>query len=448
MQILLIEPDIRLRDMFSLNLTQSLGADVIPQDDAKEAWAMIELLEPAIVIANDKVGSENTIDFLIQKLEKNKKNIPIISIGLDIVSSSKLLTILPQNTTPEALATAALALIKRKQKKLNDKIKEENEKDQEKNFRPVPLNLFTYFAEVPFDIFIRLKRGKNFQFLKRINAKEGYDLDMIKSYAKKKVTHLYIEKPHYNKFTSIVNKRFKELLSDIHTASKSKEEIQEYVLDQLTETGFNDSNLQLAQESISKINSKIERSDSKLGLLTEIYNSQLGYRFRRSYMISVIGSLMIKNIDWGESVHSEYLTMAAYVHDMFLESDEEMGIGTDHEFEQAFLNKERDRVENHAQLAADKIKTNDQVPAEVEKIVRQHHGSHAGQGYPAAISPQVSKLSTLFIAAEEFSVAILNSPKAKINLNSVFKEIVEKHSTNKEIPKCLEAIKICLVKKK
>lgn len=448
MQIILIEPDNRLRDMFSLNLTQSLGADVIPQESGKDAWAMIELLEPEIVIANANIEDENTIDFLVQKLEEEKKEVPVISIGLDIKSSSPLLTILPQNVNPEALATAALAIIKRKENKINEQIEEQSKKDQEKNYRPVPLNLFTYFAEIPFDIFIRLKRGDNFQFLKRIKANDGYDLSVIESYAKKKVTHLYIEKEHYDKLTSIVNLRFKELLSDIHTASKSKEEIQEFVLEQLTETGFNESNLQLAQESISKINSKIEKSNSKLGLLNEIYNSQLGYRFRRSYMISVIGSLMLKNIDWGESIHSEYLTMAAYVHDMFLETDEEMEITSELELEQAFLNNERDRVENHAKLAADKIKSNDKIPAEVEKIVRQHHGSHSGHGYPIAISPQVSKLSTLFLAAEEFSVSILKSPKAKINLTSVFKEISEKYPENKEVPKCLEAMKACLVKKK
>jgi len=441
MQIILVEPDQRLRDMFSMNLTQSLGAEVIPSETGKDAWAMIELLEPAMIIAKDKVDSEDTVEFILQKLQEEKIEIPIVSIGLSVETTSENLTLLPESTTPELLAKTAHAIVKREQSKLNEELEEQNKKDQNKNYRPVPINLFKYFAQIPYDIFIRLKRGEEFQFLKRINSNEGYDLSVIDGYASKNVTHLYIHKDHYSDFTTIVNKRFKELLNDIHTASKSKEEIQSYVLEQLTEVGLNESNLQLAQESITKINSKIENANSKLGLLTEIYNSQLGYRFRRSYMISVVSSIMIKNIDWGESKHGEYLTMAAYVHDMFLESDEEMDIMSDLELEQAFLGDAHERVENHAKLAADKLKENDKVPSEVEKIVRHHHGSHSGIGFPRQISPQVQKLGILFLAAEEFSLAILSSPRAKINVGEVFGQIKEKFSESTEIPKCLEALK-------
>lgn len=437
----MVEPDQRLRDFFSINLTETLGAEIVPQVSAKEAWGMIEILEPALIVCKDKVEKENSIDFLLEKMAEEKLEIPIISVGLDVEGSAPFLTLLPDNVKPDVLSKTAIALIKREQEKLNQEIQEENKKEQDKNYRPVPLNLFRYFAELPYDIFIRLKRGEEFQFLKRINAGEGYDLTMIDGYEEKKVTHLYIDKSHYKDFTELANARFKELLTDIRTHSKSKEEIQEYVLEQLTATGFNESNLELAQESITKINSKIEKSDSKLGLLTEIYNSQLGYRFRRSYMISVIGSMAIKGVDWGESKHSEYLTMAAYVHDMFLETDEEMNIMSDLELEQAFLTDERDRVENHAKLAADKVKENDRIPAEVEKIVRQHHGSHSGQGFPNTISPQVQKLGVLFMVAEEFAVAILTSTRAKINLPSVFKQITQKFEGNKEVPLVLEAIK-------
>ncbi len=444
MQIILIEPDSRTRDMFCVNLTDILGTDIVTLDSAEEAWGMIEILEVGLIISKDIVDDKPCVDYLVEKLSGSQKEVPLISIGTDNKSSSPLVTILPEETSPEMLATTALAVIKREQKKINKKLQEDSDKDQDKLYSPVPISIFRYFHSIPFDIFIRLKRGDDFQFLKRIIADEGYDLTMIDSYEKKNVTSLFIEKQNFKKFTEITNARFKELLDDVHTNSKSKEEIQEFVLNQLTASGFSESSLQLAQDSISKINTKIQSTQSKLGLLTEIFNSQLGYRYRRSYMIGVIGSLMLKNLVWADSKHAEYITSAAYLHDMFLETDEEMDISSDAELEQAFLVDEHERVENHAKLASDKISLNDRIPSEVQSIVCQHHGTHSGVGFPATISPQVKKISIAFLVAEEFSIAILRSTRNKINVKGVMKQVTEKYPESDVVVDCLAALKLAL----
>lgn len=430
--------------MFCVNLTDTLQTDIVVLQSAKEAWGMIEILEIGLIISKDIVDDKGCVDFLVEKLTEAKKEIPLISIGIDNKSSSPFLTILPEETSPELLAKTALAVIKREQKKINEQLHQDSEKDQNKLYSPVPISIFKYFSSISFDIFIRLKRGDEYQFLKRIIADEGYDLDMLSKYKEKNVSFLYIEKINFNKFTEITNQRFKELLNDVHTNSKSKEEIQEFVLNQLSSSGFSESSLKLAQDSISKINKKIQSTQSKLGLLTEIFNSQLGYRYRRSYMIGVIGSLMLKNIDWADAKHAEYITSAAYLHDMFLETDEEMDITTDGELEQAFLIDEHERVENHAKLAADKISKNDRIPQEVENIVRQHHGTHSGIGFPLNISPQVKKISIAFIVAEEFSISILRSSRSKINVNGVIKQITEKYSDSETVVTCLAALKMGL----
>ncbi|MFT6070880.1 MAG: hypothetical protein ACJAT2_002641 [Bacteriovoracaceae bacterium] len=430
--------------MFCVNLTDTLGTNIVTIESAVEAWGMIEILEVGLIISKDIVNNKPCVDFLINKLVESKKEIPLISVGTDNQSSSPLLTILPEEASPKLLAKTALAVIKREQNKINKKLQEDSDKDQDKLYSPVPINIFRHFASIPFDIFIRLKRGGEYQFLKRIIAEEGYDLTMIDGYEKKKVTSLYIEKQNFKKFTEITNQRFKELLDDVHTNSKSKEEIQEFVINQLTVNGFSESSLQLAQDSISKINKKIQSTESKLGLLTEIFNSQLGYRYRRSFMIGVIGSLMLKNLDWADSKHAEYITSAAYLHDMFLETDEEMDITSDAELEQAFLVDDHERVENHAKLASDKISKNDRIPAEVQSIVCQHHGTHSGIGFPASISPQVKKISIAFLVAEEFSIAILRSTRNKINVKGIIRQITERYSDSQVVVDCLRALKLAL----
>jgi hypothetical protein len=107
--------------------------------------------------------------------------------------------------------------------------------------------------------------------------------------------------------------------------------------------------------------------------------------------------------------------------------------------------------ESSLQLAQDsiyKINENDRIPPEVERIVRQHHGTTSGIGFPSKLSPQAKKPSIAFMMAEEFSFAILRSSRAKINVKGVINQITEKFPESSDVLISLAALKMALSGKK
>ena len=64
-----------------------------------------------------------------------------------------------------------------------------------------------------------------------------------------------------------------------------------------------------------------------------------------------------------------------------------------------------------------------------------------GNSYEHKCPQGVQKLSILFIVAEEVSMAILNSPTKKINLEKILEKIAEKYHQNEIVINCIESLK-------
>lgn len=443
MQIVLIEPDSNFRDIIDINLSDTLrefNIDIVPFSDVNEAWNFIQILvNVRLIICKDNFDGDYAADFIAQSLKSKGLDISLLSLGEDIKEPALITKALPENCSAEDIAKESLLLI---EKSVEKKIAQKKIEDlRNRKYKSIPIKLFRYFNKVPFDFYIRIKKEDKYQFIKRINKNETYDKDMIDQYIEKKLTHFFIDKGHYQTFTKQVNENFKRVMTNIQINGQTKEEIQKYVLIQLSSTGFSESNLNIAMMSIRDQTDKVVSSESKMKFLAEVYNSQLGFRFKRNYMISVIGSLLLENLEWANAKHAHYLSMAAYVHDMYLESEEEMDISSDLELEQYTKDKTvKERIYNHAKLAADKASSLNEIPLEVVHIVNHHHGKANGYGYTTYLGPQIKKLSIAFIVAEEVSVSILKSPRKKINLNGVFNEIIKKYHENTDVKACLASL--------
>jgi hypothetical protein len=450
MKIILIEPDSDFRDLIDLKISEILETDdidTVPFDNTMQAWSMISILDDvSVIVCKDNFEDTHSVKFICDKVSESKLDISVVSIGSDIGENTNVSKVLPENASAVDIANAVHNIVKFL--KDHDQVMKTEEELRNKRYKSVPINLFKYFTKVPFDFYIRLLKGEQYQFIKRINKNEDYDLKMINSYIEKNLTRFYIDKETYPEFTSLINVKLKQLVDTNKVSGKSKEEIQKYVLVQLSSTGFNESNLEFASESIQVLSKKIDSVGSKSKLLSEVYNSQLGFRFQRNYMVSIIGHLIVKSSDWAESKHSEYINMASYIHDMFLESEEEMDIASQFELDQFTTDRtKKERINKHALLAADKVMAMDQIPADVANIVRQHHGMNSGVGYSTDFAEQIKKLSIVFIVAEEVSCSILKSPREKINLRGIFKEINLKYKDNAIVAKCLDALTVAFESK-
>mgnify|MGYP003640410136 CR=1 FL=1 len=448
MQIVIIDSPHANRDLLSFKISQATSKEVLCFDDLKSAWNMIEIIgDISLIICRDLDGKNLIADKLIPKLKTAKLNLSLVVVGTQVNEEFAGMVQLPLRSSVTHISAEVSKII-------NTKISTAtNESEAQRlvaiKYKSIPIDLFKYFNIIPFDIYIRMKKGDTYQFIKRINCNEEFNRASILAYKEKKLTHLYIFRESYNDFSKFILTKFNELIDSKVVQNKSNEEIRKLVVYQLASTGFNEANLEIAKDSLAQIQTKILTSSSKLKLLQDAFQSQLGYRFQRSYMTCILASLINSRLSWGDPSYTEHLVMASYLHDRFLENEEEMQVSCEMELFNTIANiKDHPRVESHAKLSADEILKNDKIPESVEKIVRQHHGSATGVGFSTELTSRISKLSILFLVADECALSLLCVPSGKVIFESVAKEISSKYYNHETVSECLIALKKAISEKK
>ena len=71
-------------------------------------------------------------------------------------------------------------------------------------------------------------------------------------------------------------------------------------------------------------------------------------------------------------------------------------------------------INEHAFKASEIISRSRHAPLEVEKLIKQHHGSLTGFGFKKEISTKLSPFSLCIIAAQEVAYGTLIDPKMHI----------------------------------
>ena len=69
--------------------------------------------------------------------------------------------------------------------------------------------------------------------------------------------------------------------------------------------------------------------------------------------------------------------------------------------------RENDALLNHAHHAATLVQTFPRLPQGVDIIIKQHHGSTNGVGFPEVLTAAISPLAIFFMVIEDFSSKVL-----------------------------------------
>lgn len=133
-------------------------------------------------------------------------------------------------------------------------------------------------------------------------------------------------------------------------------------------------------------------------------------------LINISTALCVK-LDWSTDKTLEKFVFAAYLHDMAISHRPDLARVHGSNFEVELLQdkmtpNEMKLIIEHPTLAANKIATIPEVPADVEMMVRQHHELPKENGWPSKVGhTKITPLATVFIVSHDLTDYMMENSK-------------------------------------
>lgn len=296
-------------------------------------------------------------------------------------------------------------------------------------FRRIKLKRFYNFSKVCCDVYIQLSPKK---YVKLLNANDEYENPQIEKYEEKGKKYLFIENEHYQRF----QEQFGHLVMDkLEKAQNMAPEIKV-----VAELAAFDHTLKTAQEfGITAITANhVKRSvESNLKTLKKLPNLENllkrimrggDYISEHSLMLCYFAGQICMKTSWGNPQSIEKLSMAALLHDVALTDDRLAHVHSMDEAKAMDLTSEEiEIVRSHPGEAAKLISEGENIFADVDTIVLQHHEQPDQSGFPRGLGAlSISPLSCVFIIASELTERIYGKQASEVDMEAIKVEFKDK----------------------
>jgi response regulator RpfG family c-di-GMP phosphodiesterase len=452
-QALLIDGEKVNSDLLTLNITTQIGLEVISTSSNQEAFGFLALLPDInIIIARyEEKGSSE----LLQYCSENNLQCKILIFAAKVQKISEGVEVLEGSTTLDQMIFKIKELINFSKQDL---------KSDRSGYKSINCNQFLYFTSSPVDVFVKVGTGDDAKYVKRFNHNGPVEKDFIEKFQAKGMKELFIRNGDIAEFTDQLTKMLlsklneNKLLSNnnIQTEMTLHEVVFEKLVtlkkdcgEDLQKVGLHPEEIKLAHETITSVVNTFEKVTSMVDLLTTIFEQSSSLSYRHSYMTGIVGHGMLRELGQASKEYVEAYMFACLFHDIILESEPEIKIHTEAELKSAKLEtKDLEKISKHALMAQTFVKQKGQYPPISDIIIRQHHGSETGAGFPSQISEKIHPLSLVFIVAEAFVIKVISNNQGKsINVIQILKEILAQYSGD-QIPPMVEVLKRALLRTK
>lgn len=367
--VLLVEPDEKTGAFLKLNLMRSIGCDVTEAGSAAEALSFLSRHSVDHVICRHSDSHHFTnIPLIIMKLEDSWKNIVM--------------------KTGQALG-------------LNVNFMENRIQTE---YVPVSLNYFHVISSYSLecDVYIRVRKNENeSHYVKRLHAGDFFLQSDVDKYREMGLKEFYIPKEQFTRFVNFVTEK---LTGDIANAKMERQsDAYEITLDRLHSLGIDELTIELVNESIRAMEQSLKNMHGLTQFLHAMRANKLSYSYAHSYLICLILHKIIDQFEWDSTKMKDRMTYLAYFHDISLENSDLMKINSEELLEEASLSREeKKQVLNHALESANIVERFPKLPLGIGTILKEHHGSKSGMGFPETLSISIAPLSMMFMVVESF----------------------------------------------
>lgn len=446
MNILLLHSKPEIRDMLAFPLESQLSATTFGSSNAQEAQTILagKGIAPDIIIA------ENTPDTQ-QLLTSWKQDTPYKVILCDDA----------EGTAPSLVSGTFLgfALYSDLVNNLLNLIKKEpaaqteDKSAEDKNNKYCRINTSLLLKTTPLaaDIYIQLSPK---HFVKLFQQNDEFNENDLSRYRdQKKVIYLHLLKEDCNLFTKKLLEELSKMLSaspppSTQTSSETVENAVETVHELIQKVGVTPEVQELVKESV-KVAMKAMGDFPQLSEVLKVLNDpHSGYIGRHTMLLMNVACAMAVCMDWYSEATFEKLSMAAFLHDAALNNHELCAVKDLSEFEKKYKGKftqaQVQEYKTHPERALLMLGMFKEVPAEVDKIIAQHHEHPMGTGFPNQLaSNYITPLSSLFIVAHDLTDYIIDRD-GKFDIDEFLEENAKKYSSGnfKKIAKQLSEVEL------
>ncbi len=286
------------------------------------------------------------------------------------------------------------------------------------------------------DIYIKMTKAGEEHFVKRIYANDILDKDIVRRYEQNNLTHFFVQKEDFKK---LMGQILSQSLTKVVKAFKEDKKVMEVSSDTfeisqnlLNEIGITPQTVKLAKTSIVAMTKTVSSSKKLSTMLRSLLENETTYAFKRNYLASLFFYQIIPNLGWGRGEQlKQTMDKVCYIcffHDIVLREEKLLKIHSLDDMEQVDLSEsERKLVLEHANMTTTLLQEISGIPTGIDVIVRQHHGSLNGVGFPDVYTSNLSPLAICFIVIEKYVVEILKciEGREKLKLNTILSELEE-----------------------
>lgn len=413
---LLVEVDEKMIGQLAVSLMNEFGADVVNVSCAADAKKLMDGGKDFdLFIVKVEIGDEKSATEVLNYLYDHGRERAVYVLGkLDGVSKNA--QCFEDNFRVEELIREVV--------KTFNITKEQISEVKLPDYVPIPIKSFYSLKTTCCDIYIKLKRKDEDQFIKRILSGDMFDQEAIKRYENSGVNELYIKKDFRGAFYNLLLSQTATNLKSASVEKINPEDINSKLMavteqsynvgqDLLIQVGINEQTVKLAQMAIKAMITSVSRN-KKLGpLLKELLSRPGSFAFKHSQLISILAAAVLPKLELGRGnqfeASLEKMVFVSFFHDLLLKEDRLASLQNKIQLYEARLSdSEKDLVVNHANRMATMTQGLSHVPTGADIIIRQHHGVSNGVGFADGPVASISPHAIVFVVLESFANMLLN----------------------------------------
>ncbi|MGZ3651206.1 MAG: HD domain-containing phosphohydrolase [Bdellovibrionota bacterium] len=300
------------------------------------------------------------------------------------------------------------------------------------------------------DVFIRLS---DLKYVKLFHKGMTFSPEDKKKYhEQKKIPYLYVHRDSLNAVAVRINAMLEKLLKAVPAAPKKETapvliDTVETIHELARHIGFTPEVQKIVKNNVNLVVKEMLEVPSLAAVLSNMERNKDKYIAAHSQMLAEIGCAIATGMEWGSEMSLKKLAMAALLHDMSISDNKLCAVKDMKELEarKAEFNSDAiDEYKNHTKRAALAIQGMKEVPADVDKIVYQHHELPKGTGFPEALGhTHIHPLAATLSVAHDLVDWLIEHP-GKLDMPAFLEAHREKFSAGafKKLIKSMEEMKI------
>jgi hypothetical protein len=388
---------IELKTLLEIECNSIKDVAIAIHNDVEEFKGLLDIFEEVEIVVVDDPLPE-----LIIFLKKNSfkiKNILILAPDKIDISQAKIFSL----DGIEELFTHLRLLFGRDDSKNDD-------------FISIPLGSLIHFTSLPIDIYLKLSDSR---YLKCIKANDEIDVETILKLEEKGVQFIYFEKKNNRELsTMLLNNMIKKVEKEYVTIGeklKANNEVYHTTREIVSKMGLPSKIMDVAESVVSRITDETKKEQTAISsYLNQLRtNNDLGFRYRFAEISSFLATKIVQEMPDSNIEHVRKVVYACLFSDVSLSDRSHIHIRNSEDLSKLSLAQQKE-ISQHAFTAAELIAQSRHAPLEVDKLIRQHHGSITGFGFQKEISVRLSPFSLCVITAQEVAYGILMEPNKKM----------------------------------